>query len=157
MPPGLMAAEQTPPSTPIASAGKPVAGPQRVAQWTSVFIRSTKGGSAEMASGDHFVILPGLTSAEGRLLVNPAWKSQHAAATVKGVTLPEGCVTIVIAGDFDRTQPTPGQLQTLRKLLDQLQTKFGVNAVPLVVTQASNPAFIGRNFPQIWSASTAGK
>jgi hypothetical protein len=170
--PGLMArSAPTPPPHEEAASGEtpqlPVDPPtvvteqsqptNRVTGWTKVFLHSTRGGSVESVAGDHFVILPGLTPSEGRLQINGNWKNQKPATGLRGVKLPEGCVTIVLVGDFDRNQPTPGQLTILKQLLAKLDTQFGVTAAPLVVTQANNPAAIGRNFSAEWLVANPGR
>lgn len=122
--------------------------------WGMIYIRQSKTRPTDVEllddteMTDHFVVRPTLTG-ETEVLVSPRWKRQLPALPPQGASsLPEDCISICIAGDFDRTQPGFAQVQRLTELVTSLQTKHEIRRDKVFwMPVQDSPVGIGKLFP----------
>ncbi len=109
-------------------------------------IRSLSGGSGW---GGHFVIGNGNAAGNGEIQVSRRWDMQASADAPAGASsLDPAAISICLIGDFDRTVPTPAQLERLTQLTAALQSRFNIPASHVImVEQRDLVAGIGKYFP----------
>jgi hypothetical protein len=126
-------------------------------KWNAIFIHhsQTPNGNADTfanrAGGlaDHFVIGNGSGCVDGEVQMGQRWMAQLPAGQVPGAkSVPAGCITICVVGDFDRSIPTATQQLRLTQLVQTLQGRLGVSADRVYLHQGSRtPADVGTRFP----------
>jgi hypothetical protein len=103
--------------------------PIRDNKWRLIVIHSSVEGPAAVA-GCHFVIDAGGAGNSLNVRSNDCWQDQaetgHVA--VGGYDWNKGSIGICLSGDFSRTPPSPEQMQTLKKLVTDLQRRFSIPA-----------------------------
>jgi N-acetyl-anhydromuramyl-L-alanine amidase AmpD len=144
-------------------------------KWTAIVIHhsGTKNGDAAIfdkwhREGNHwqgvgydFVIGNGSNSGNGQVEVTFRWQKQVTGAHVGGTPgnwANRDGIGICLVGDFDQTQPTNAQMQSLVRLVRFLQGRYGVpksriyghRDTPGAGTVTDCP---GRNFPMGWLKS----
>jgi hypothetical protein len=79
--------------------------------------------------GYHFVIGNGTETPDGYIEVGNRWKKQKHGAHCKTPTnyYNEYGIGICLVGDFDQTNPTPAQMQSLRRLVAFLSQRYHVS------------------------------
>lgn len=114
--------------------------PIKPGRWTSIFIHHsrTPGGNAhtvadpKLGARDHFVICNGDGGADGEIQINTRWMAQAPAVPPGGVSsIDPNCISICLIGDYDRNQPTPRQMDHLRRLTTRLQQQFDIPSARL--------------------------
>jgi hypothetical protein len=144
-------------------------------RWTAIIIHhsGTKNGNAAIfdrwhREGNHwqgvgydFVIGNGSNSGNGEVEVTYRWQKQvtgaHCGGTPGNWANKDG-IGICLVGDFDKTQPTNAQMQSLIRLVRSLQSRYGIpksriyghGSTPGAGTVTDCP---GRNFPMGWFKS----
>src|SRR3954471_13501629 len=105
-----------PPATPVPPALAPAGN-------TSTLSNGQQGGA-----GDHFVIGNGDGCLDGEIQLGQRWNKQLAAVPPAGAQMsePDSIVSICLVGDFDRSVPTPTQLQRLSQLVTSLQGRLHI-------------------------------
>jgi len=140
-------------------------------KWTAIVIHhsATKNGDAAIFDKWHrenngwegvgydFVIGNGSNSSNGQVEVTYRWQKQVTGAHCKtpGNWANKDGIGICLVGDFDKTQPTNAQMQSLVKLVQFLQKRYGIpkskiyghGTTPGAETKTDCP---GRNFPMSW-------
>ncbi|MDB5295918.1 MAG: N-acetylmuramoyl-L-alanine amidase [Phycisphaerales bacterium] len=135
--------------------------PVRTGRWRYVYVhhagqpgvRSDGSGRAEAdasASADHFVIGSGDGAEDGAIQIGSRWEAQQPAGRPTGLDrVDPDCVSIRVAGDLDRSSPSPRQMEQLNRLVAALQDRLKVNRGRVWVVEAPNsPAGCGRYFPR---------
>jgi hypothetical protein len=138
-------------------------------RWTAIIIHhsATQNGDAAIfdkwhREGNHwqgvgydFVIGNGSNSGNGEVEATFRWQKQitgaHCGGTPSNWANKDG-IGICLVGDFDKTQPTNAQMQSLVRLVRFLQSRYGIprnriyghGATPGAGTVTNCP---GRNFP----------
>jgi hypothetical protein len=123
--------------------------------WKYIYIHHSKtfDGDADSVAGgdlgDHFVICNGVGGADGEVQPGYRWDHQLPAVAPRGSSaISSDCISICLVGDFDRTRPTPAQMNQLGKLVTSLQAKHGIPSRQVVmVNQSAAPSGIGTFFP----------
>jgi len=117
--------------------------PQVERKWSAIVIHHSGTGSGNVAifdewhrQGNHwegvgydFVIGNGTDSADGQVEVTYRWRNQQTGAHCGGTAgnwANEEAVGICLVGDFNRTTPTPRQMQSLVRLVRFLQNRYGI-------------------------------
>lgn len=144
-------------------------------KWTAIIIHhsATKSGDTAIFDKWHrennhwngvgydFVIGNGSDSGNGQVEVTYRWQKQvtgaHCGGTPNNWANKDG-IGICLVGDFNKTQPTNAQMQSLIKLVRFLQSRYGIpkskiyghGTTPGRVTDTDCP---GRNFPMTWFKS----
>jgi hypothetical protein len=144
-------------------------------RWTAIIIHhsATKTGDAAIfdkwhREGNHwqgvgydFVIGNGSNSGNGEVEATFRWQQQitgaHCGGTPGNWANKDG-IGICLVGDFNKTQPTNAQMQSLVKLVRFLQSRYGIprsriyghGTTPGAGTVTDCP---GRNFPMEWLKS----
>ena len=123
-------------------------------QWKTIYVRhtATRAGNAELIGqqtaggmGDHFLIGNGYGCGDGELQMSQRWYDQTPAARPN---VARDCITICLVGDFDQSQPTDRQMESLARLVGALQKRFGIRTEDVIVyDRPGSPTGIGRNFP----------
>jgi len=147
-------------------------------KWTAIVIHhsGTKNGNTAIFDKWHresnhwqgvgydFVIGNGTNSSDGQVEVTYRWQKQvtgaHCGGTAGNWANKDG-IGICLVGDFDRTQPTNAQMQSLVRLVRFLQNRYGIpksriyghGTTPGAGTVTDCP---GRNFPMGWLKSQVG-
>ncbi len=141
-------------------------------KWTAIIIHhsGTKTGNSAIfdkwhREGNHwegvgydFVIGNGSNSGNGEVEVTYRWRRQVTGAHCGGTPgnwANKDAVGICLVGNFDKTQPTSAQMQSLVKLVRFLQSRYripqsriyGHGSTPGAGTVTDCP---GRNFPMTW-------
>ncbi|OHB61437.1 MAG: hypothetical protein A2167_04330 [Planctomycetes bacterium RBG_13_46_10] len=144
-------------------------------KWTAIVIHhsGTKNGDSAIFDKWHrennhwqgvgydFVVGNGSNSGNGEVEVTYRWQKQVTGAHVGGTPgnwANKDAVGICLVGDFNKTQPTNAQMQSLVKLVRFLQNRYGIprsrvyghKDTPGVGTVTDCP---GRNFPMTWLKS----
>jgi N-acetyl-anhydromuramyl-L-alanine amidase AmpD len=144
-------------------------------KWTAIMIHhsGTKNGDTAIFDKWHrennhwqgvgydFVIGNGSNSGDGQVEVTFRWQKQVTGAHVGGTPgnwANKDGIGICLVGDFNQTQPTSAQMQSLVKLVRFLQNRYGIpksriyghNTTPGAGTVTDCP---GRNFPMGWLKS----
>ena len=83
-------------------------------------VRGLAGGLAY-----HFVIGNGRGIPDGHLITGPRWSGGQPSQALADPAGEANALTIALTGDFNRTPPTPAQLDALDELLDYLEAKTG--------------------------------
>ncbi|MFA5238488.1 MAG: peptidoglycan recognition family protein [Phycisphaerae bacterium] len=144
-------------------------------RWTAIIIHhsATKNGDAAIFDKWHrenngwegvgydFVIGNGSNSGNGQVEVTYRWQKQvtgaHCGGTPGNWANKDG-IGICLVGDFDKTQPSNAQMQSLVKLVQFLQKRYNIpkskiyghGSTPGAGTKTNCP---GRNFPMSWFKS----
>ncbi|MBC7784794.1 MAG: N-acetylmuramoyl-L-alanine amidase [Burkholderiales bacterium] len=114
--------------------------PIKPGRWTSIFIHHsrTPDGNAhtvadpKLGARDHFVICNGAGGADGEIQINTRWTAQAPAVPPGGVSsIDPNCISICLIGDYDQNQPTPRQMDHLRRLTGRLQQQFDIPSARL--------------------------
>ena len=144
-------------------------------KWTAIVIHhsGTKNGDTAIFDKWHrennhwngvgydFVIGNGSNSGDGLVEVTYRWQKQVTGAHVGGTPnnwANKDGIGICLVGDFNKTQPTNSQMQSLVKLVRFLQNRYGIpknkiyghKTTPGAGTVTDCP---GRNFPMTWLKS----
>jgi hypothetical protein len=144
-------------------------------KWTAIIIHhsGTKTGNSAIfdkwhREGNHwegvgydFVIGNGSNSGNGEVEVTYRWRRQVTGAHCGGTPgnwANKDAVGICLVGNFNHTQPTNSQMQSLVKLVRFLQSRYGIpksriyghGSTPGAGTVTDCP---GRNFPMTWLKS----
>lgn len=113
---------------------------------------ATTADNAPFASApDHFVIGNGQgLVGDGEVQVGPRWDGQQAAGRTPGLDrVDPDCISIGLAGDLDRTPPSPRQVEQLGRLVSSLQTRLRIGRDRVWVVEAPGlAAGCGRYFPR---------
>jgi len=137
-------------------------------EWKAIVIHhsGTKDGNATIfdkwhREGNHwegvgydFVIGNGTDSGDGQIEVTFRWKNQqpgaHCGGTAGNWANIDG-IGICLVGNFDNSQPHPGQMQSLIKLVRFLQERYGIPKSRIyghrTTPGAHETECPGRNFP----------
>lgn len=146
-------------------------------RWTAIIIHhsGTKNGDSAIFDKWHrennhwngvgydFVIGNGSNSGDGQVEVTYRWQKQVTGAHVGGTPgnwANKDGIGICLVGDFNKTQPTNAQMQSLVRLVRFLQTRYSIpksriyghGSTPGAGTVTDCP---GRNFPMTWLKSQA--
>ena len=128
---------------------------------TAIFDKWHREGNHWEGVGYDFVIGNGSNSGDGQVEVTYRWQKQvtgaHCGGTPGNWANKDG-IGICLVGDFNRTQPTNAQMQSLVKLVRFLQSRYGIpksriyghGTTPGAGTVTDCP---GRNFPMGWLKS----
>jgi hypothetical protein len=137
----------------IFSTRAPLAG----SRWRSIYIHhsATSSGNAYSLGqsagslGDHFVIGNGDGAIDGEIQVGHRWNQQTTAAPPAGAEwIDPTCISICLVGNFDAEIPTSLQVQRLAQLVSVLQTRFGIPAHQILLSNdGGTAAAIGAFFP----------
>ncbi|MDD5064903.1 MAG: peptidoglycan recognition family protein [Phycisphaerae bacterium] len=144
-------------------------------KWTAIIIHhsGTKNGDSAIFDKWHrennhwqgvgydFVIGNGSNSGDGLVEVTYRWQKQVTGAHVGGTPgnwANKDGIGICLVGDFNKTQPTNSQMQSLVKLVRFLQSRYkipknkiyGHKTTPGAGTVTDCP---GKNFPMTWLKS----
>lgn len=98
----------------------------------------------------HFVIGGGVRMKDGAIFVGNRWRRQLDGGHLASEALNAKSIGICLIGNFDETQPTPKQLQSLYALIGYLRQRCGlsVNAVKLHREINTRPTECpGKRFP----------
>jgi hypothetical protein len=131
---------------------------------TAIFDKWHRENNHWQGVGYDFVIGNGSNSGDGQVEVTYRWQKQITGAHVGGTAgnwANRDGIGICLVGDFDRTQPTNAQMQSLVKLVRFLQSRYGIpksriyghGTTPGAGTVTDCP---GRNFPMTWLKSQVG-
>jgi hypothetical protein len=135
--------------------------PVRAGRWKYIYVHhsgSATGSAATLADAagpgtalpDHFVIGNGEGADDGEIQVGQRWNGQQPAGRTTGLDqLDPDCVSICMVGDFDRSPPTPRQMEQVGRLVTALQDRLRVNGDRVWLVEAHGlPAGCGRYFPR---------
>jgi hypothetical protein len=112
-------------------------------RWSAIIIHHSGSESGDAAifdkwhrEGRHwngigydFVIGNGTDSADGQVEVTYRWLNQQTGAHCGGTPgnwANEEGIGICLVGDFNKTEPTPRQMQSLVRLIQFLQSRYGI-------------------------------
>jgi hypothetical protein len=133
--------------------------PIRTSRWKYIYVHhsrtpagntSTLSNGQQGGAGDHFVIGNGDGCLDGEIQLGQRWNKQLAAVPPAGAQMsePDSIVSICLVGDFDRSVPTPTQLQRLSQLVTSLQGRLHIRGRNVVlIDQTGSTASTGRYFP----------
>jgi N-acetyl-anhydromuramyl-L-alanine amidase AmpD len=133
--------------------------PIRPGQWKYIYVHHSKtpvndpGAMAlQRANGlsDHFLIGPNETTGTLEIEIGQRWLGQFGAIPPEGASkLDPSTVSICVVGDFDRTLPTPAQMQTITQLVTTLQSRLSIPAQNVVIATGAvgTRAGAGKYFP----------
>jgi hypothetical protein len=129
----------------------------RSGRWRYIFIhhsRTNSGNGITLSQrgtglGDHFVVCNGDGGIDGELQIGQRWTQQLSAVAPTGAAFrDDGCISICVVGDFDRTVPTPTQIRRLTQLVNSLQGRLDIPAGQvLLMNPLGSNAGVGRYFP----------
>ena len=134
--------------------------PVSTSRWRYIYVHHSgaAGGSAATLAPDggpagvpdHFVIGNGEGSGDGDIEIGQKWNLQQPPGKTRGVDRVESdCVSICLIGDFDRSSPTPRQMEQLTHLVKVLQDRLQIGANRVWAIDAPGvPAGCGRYFPR---------
>jgi hypothetical protein len=119
----LAASEETPLAV-IAHTRKPIS-----SKWQRIVIHSSVEGPSAV-EGSHFIVDPRSAGDSLNVRATDCWQDQSESGHVAGSghDWNKACIGICLSGDFSRTPPTPEQMQSLKKLVTDLQRRFGIPA-----------------------------
>ena len=121
--------------------------------------RTDHAGEPWLGIGYHFVIGNGQAMGDGTVEATFRWRDQLQGAHAGSRLYNDQGVGICLIGDFDRSPPTPGQINAAERLVTMLRTRFAIPAANCIrhcdVQSTECP---GRLFPlrQIIGIETAG-
>ncbi len=134
----------------------------QAARWRVIVIHhsGTVGGNAERFDeyhryergwagglGYHFVVGNGNGSGDGQIQVGPHWVKQEDGVHVRGHN--PGAIGICLVGDFEKTAPTPAQMQALSDLVRVLMALTGLRAADVKVhSDFVDTLCPGQHFPK---------
>lgn len=82
--------------------------------------------------GYHLVIGNGTGSRDGQIEIGPRWSRQQTGAHAGVVKYNEDGIGICLVGDFERTRPSPAQLQTTARLVAYLMRTYRIPAANVI-------------------------
>jgi hypothetical protein len=92
----------------------------------SIVIHSSVEGPAAV-EGSHLLVDPRASGESLNIRANGCWEAQVDGTHVRGGNdWNKGSIGICLLGNFDKTPPTPAQMQSLKKLVTDLQRMFDI-------------------------------
>lgn len=82
--------------------------------------------------GYHLVIGNGTGSRDGQIEIGPRWTRQQTGAHAGVVKYNEDGIGICLVGDFERTRPSPAQLQATARLVAYLMKTYRIPAANVI-------------------------
>lgn len=98
----------------------------------------------------HFVIGNGLDSGDGEIEIGPRWRRQLHGGHVRKWKVNREGIGICLVGNFEKTRPTPRQLEAFTALTQYLGVNVLKNRYKFMVHKEVDPGHTicpGRNFP----------
>lgn len=116
----------------------------------AIFDRYHRSHGMEHGLAYHFVIGNGSRSGDGEIEIGGRWLKQFAGGHVHDEAVNQVGIGICCVGNFEETQPTPGQLRSFIALVKYLKADVVKTPVRFAVHREINPGRTvcpGRNFP----------